>query len=292
MELCGRYQALSWRFDVYCSSPVVAAEVRRALVDLHSPGAAAAARYELVSPSAGAAGRLTLHGANVLVSQDEPLLYATLLWHLNRAVVASSADHVLLHAAAAEVDGRAVVLCAPSESGKTTLVAALVAAGWRYLTDEVVAVQPADGWLTPFPKPMSIDDGSWDTLARLRPEIPEAALHLAASQWQVPASSIRAGAVSDGARPAVLVLPQYAAGATTQLTGMSRAEALVELMGQTFEPDRDRPRDLRVLADLVRASACYRLRSGQGVEMVAVLESLVTGVSSEHGDRLGASGQV
>ena len=52
------------------------------------------------------------------------------------------------------------------ESGKTTLVAGLVLAGLRYLTDEAVAIRPADGGITPFPKALSVDHGSWPSCRR------------------------------------------------------------------------------------------------------------------------------
>lgn len=50
----------------------------------------------------------------------------------------------VLHASAVAVDGRAVAFCGPSGSGKSVLVAALSAAGYPLVTDEVCCVR-ADG---------------------------------------------------------------------------------------------------------------------------------------------------
>jgi hypothetical protein len=48
----------------------------------------------------------------------------------------------VLHAAAVERDGRAIVLAGPSGAGKTTLMLALIARGMRMSTDEIVHIDP------------------------------------------------------------------------------------------------------------------------------------------------------
>lgn len=49
----------------------------------------------------------------------------------------------LLHAAALERDGRAFVFAGPSGAGKTSLTLALLARGWRLLTEEIALVDRA-----------------------------------------------------------------------------------------------------------------------------------------------------
>ena len=219
-------------------------------------------RYELRRPALGQPGRLALDDEVISQSPDAALLYATLLWHVNRGVERASRGHVLLHAAAAERDGAAVLLVAPSGKGKSTLVAGLVRAGLRYLTDEAVALRPCDGGITPYPKSLSIEQGSWDVLADLRQHVPVSSTSLSPEQWQVPVDALRPDAVSAGARTTLVVLPRYEAGAASTLTPLRRSDVLVQLMDQRFAPDRDRPRDFAVLADVVRGSACYGLLSG------------------------------
>lgn len=57
--------------------------------------------------------------------------------------------HVIcLHASVVELDGKAVVVCAPKGSGKSTLAAALVRDGaGRLIADDVAAIQSVDGKL-------------------------------------------------------------------------------------------------------------------------------------------------
>jgi hypothetical protein len=49
----------------------------------------------------------------------------------------------LLHAAALDISGRALVLCGPSGAGKTTLTLALAARGYRILSEEIVWIGPS-----------------------------------------------------------------------------------------------------------------------------------------------------
>lgn len=59
---------------------------------------------------------------------------------LYHALIEAAKPGWLLHAAALERDGRAIVFAGPSGAGKTTLSIALIARGWRTLTEEIVLV--------------------------------------------------------------------------------------------------------------------------------------------------------
>jgi hypothetical protein len=65
----------------------------------------------------------------------------------------------ILHAAAVEVAGRALVLCGASGAGKTTLALALVARGFRLLTEEVAWIG-ADCSVRGLPRPLHVPEGS------------------------------------------------------------------------------------------------------------------------------------
>lgn len=67
---------------------------------------------------------------------------------------------LLLHAAAVERDGRALVLTGESGAGKSTLAALLQPRGWRLLADEFVLIDPATGLVNPFPRPISLKNAA------------------------------------------------------------------------------------------------------------------------------------
>ncbi len=77
-----------------------------------------------------------------------------------RAIESAMGRHLMFHAAALTDDrGVALVLVAPSGTGKTTAASTLGASGFGYVTDETVAVT-VDGRALPYPKPLSLVCGS------------------------------------------------------------------------------------------------------------------------------------
>jgi hypothetical protein len=110
----------------------------------------AGARFELTASGDVIEDGRVLNGAVPGASPVERLESAV------RAHVALNAPaHVFVHAGAVVHHGRAMLIPGSSFSGKTTLVAALVARGAAYASDEF-AVLDADGLVHPFPKPLSM----------------------------------------------------------------------------------------------------------------------------------------
>ncbi|MGQ9525326.1 MAG: hypothetical protein ACUVTZ_10875 [Armatimonadota bacterium] len=60
-------------------------------------------------------------------------------------------DILWLHAGGAEIDGSAVLACGPWGSGKSSLTTALCGMGWRYLSDDIVGIEPHSAFAVPFP---------------------------------------------------------------------------------------------------------------------------------------------
>jgi hypothetical protein len=60
-------------------------------------------------------------------------------------------DLIWTHAGVAARGNRAFMFCGPSGQGKSTLVAALLARGWTYFSDEIAAIDGASGTVHPFP---------------------------------------------------------------------------------------------------------------------------------------------
>jgi len=65
-------------------------------------------------------------------------------------------DHDLFHGAALSRNGRGLVLCGESGFGKSTLTLALLARGWKFLSDEVAAIDEKRPLLVPFPKALEL----------------------------------------------------------------------------------------------------------------------------------------
>lgn len=195
-------------------------------------------------------------------------------WHVNRAVIERTVDsHVLLHSAAAVRGGVTVILPADQESGKTTTVAGLLRSGFDYVTDEAVALDPISAWVTPFPKSLSLDPGSWALFAECRPmHSPDRV-----RQWQVPACSLGAHVVRHVVPPPrVIVFPKYVAGADTTVLPLSKAEAVHELARMSFDFPRHASRNLATLGRVSRHATAARLVIGSLSEAIDAIDAIVS----------------
>lgn len=295
-----RCRGLEYTFEVATNDAALRDYLEDVLAGLADPGAGVASRHELLDLAARSTARNSgterthpvaedgtadtasgLPPARYLLRYDgEPFLATELLdwalavlqWHINAEVVRRSTPRFpLVHAAAAVSGGVAVLLPAPPESGKTTTVAGLIRAGFDYLTDEAVAIDPDTLLALPYPKALSIDGGSWEVLADLRP--PHAGR--ISGQWQVPPHLVRPDAVAKPAPVGFVVTPAYRAGAATRLERISRADTLMVLADSTFNFQDDPQRNLAVLQRLVAGADCFRLTVGDLESAVRLIDELV-----------------
>jgi hypothetical protein len=211
-----------------------------------------------------------------VVAQSESVgsLAGSFVHALNREAI--SADYgVMCHAGGVEHNGIGVLLPADPESGKTTLTAGLVRAGFSYLTDEAVMFDPVSGLIEPYPKPLSVDAGSHPLFPELEPPPAPGDEHAPTDQWQVAPDSIRAGAVGGPCRANLIVFPKYQSDSVTALAPLTRAAGLVELATNTFH-FRDHPRrSLAALATIVERARCFRLTVARLDEACSMVDELV-----------------
>jgi len=116
--------------------------------------------------ASGASGwRLFADGALVAQSGDLDALCERFQADLELFVAIHARTRVIVHAGVVGWQGRAIVIPGRSFSGKTTLVAALIRLGAEYYSDEHAVFDP-QGFVWPFPKPLSIRMGSGAREAR------------------------------------------------------------------------------------------------------------------------------
>jgi hypothetical protein len=206
--------------------------------------------------------RLYRDGDRLLDTPDASRAVLYLLWDVNQRVFRSTNDHLLVHASAVSYEGRAVLMSAPSESGKSTLSLGLVERGLGYLTDEAAALDLASLLVQPFPKAVSVDVGAQSFLEHLRPPADPTIAPYLHGQWQVTPDAIRVGAVGGPAAPAWIVAPRYVRDAETALVPMTRAETLSLLLEQALNLHVHGRAGFDCLAEVVRRCRCFRLVMG------------------------------
>jgi hypothetical protein len=200
-------------------------------------------------------------------------LVASLVRDINHRAI-ESCELLALHAGGVEHDDVGLVFPGRMEAGKTTLVTGLVRAGMNYLTDEAVAIDRETLLICPYPKPLSLDPGSWALFPELEPEARLSSDDYKLDQWQVPSSAIRAGAVGRPCPVRVVIFPRYEPGAPTVMEPLRRAEALIRLTENTFHFETQRRTALDLLAEVVRLADCYHLTVGDLDEAVVLVSSV------------------
>ncbi|MBV9598309.1 MAG: hypothetical protein JOZ87_15770 [Chloroflexi bacterium] len=193
------------------------------------------------------------------------------------AVEALDTRYLLIHAGAVAFGARGLLLPAAAGSGKSTLVAGLVAAGFQYLSDEVGVVDPETMQLLPFAKRLYIKAGGARALAGIYPELTTRVPRLRSAQetiWYLapPSDAWPAGPVTFR----YVVVPQYVAGARTELAPMPRTAALSHVVGQSYRLQAHGGTRMGHLIEAMRAADCYALTIGSLRQAVDQLQHLVT----------------
>ena len=270
----GPRQVLSTTVSVCFQEPLVSAPVLSLLREF--PSAPAAAHPFRVSRGGDPDSdtHVQLFDARRMVYDGySPTACSTLLMtKINTvAMKAETAVRSVLHAGAVRRADAVVALPAAMESGKTTLVAGLLDAGFDYLTDELAPVDE-DLRVLPYPKPLSVDRGSWPVLPRWAPDRPDAA----DEQWLVHPRAVSGRAPAAAGSLQLVVLPRYSPTApVTAARPLAGSEALLALLACAFDFEQHPGRDLERLADVVRRVPVYELAVRELAGAVETVAGLV-----------------
>jgi hypothetical protein len=175
-----------------------------------------------------------------------------------------SPEHIFIHAGVVTWHGRAVILPGESESGKSTLVRALVEAGATYFTDEY-AVLDADGIVYPYLRHLSQREGPFGPAGRV-----DLASHAPSAE------EVRAGA------PVALVaLTRFEEGSTWRAERLGPGAAMLA-MSQHVIAIRRRPAEaFAVMSRVVEGAVVVDGVRGDATDAAArILHALDAGGSA------------
>ncbi len=269
------FRLVDYEFSLVCEPPVAADAIAPLFagcrVDRVDPSADAFA----IRPSRGsneANVELTLLGKRVALGPVEVAVDRLIFETSSRAFATS--DLLFVHAGVVALDGRGVMLPAPPDHGKSTIVAALVHSGFDFLSDEAAALDLSEGAVWPFPRPMMLSGSSLAALPRIDHQIDEEARVVGSQKYPLVLDDLRIDAMGTTCRVAFIVAPTYVPGAVTRLEQAGRAETLRLLVEQGFNLVRFGAKGFRLLSEVVQRAQCYRLTIGDlptAVEAVRVL---------------------
>jgi hypothetical protein len=234
------------------------------------------AEYSLAVEPRGAAPYALYFGDRMIqVAGSGAWMFDRVMADVTERALFENAKVVALHAGAVSLDGMGVVLPATAGSGKSTLTCALVIDGFDLLSDEAALIDPLDGAVKPFLRPIALERPSFDVLPGIFERLPEAYRSFRSGRIYLGADDLRAGCVGRPSGVAHIVFPRYEAGATTELVPVGRAEALAEMITGCFNRRTFGPRSVEILARVVRDATCHRLLIGDLSSAVRAVRSLI-----------------
>ncbi len=228
-------------------------------------------------------GRFLIRPAGIDIDWEGGTGFQHYLQSIGIAIWLELRGIVCLHANALEHNGSAIGLLAPSGMGKTTLSAKLLEAGWRFLSDDMLALyRRASGW-TVFP--------SWPRM-RMWPDVGVALLGSAFEQgkpvhhrFSKRSVGVGGGCVSNGKSGfpigTLYVLDRVAdATGSATLIPIGAAEAAVLLMRNSIIGSASvalglQQRRLALISEILTEVDVIRLRYPYGLRLLGSVSKLI-----------------
>jgi hypothetical protein len=203
--------------------------------------------------------------------------FALLEWGLNWCVAGHAHHYLMLHAAALERNGLAVILPGDPGAGKSTLTAALMLSGWRLLSDEIALVDRDDGCLVGLARPVSLKNASIDVIRSAYPDAfigaPAYDTHKGTVAHLRPTEDSVAR-VDERAQPRWIIFPRWREGVEARLTLHSRADAFLHTASHAFNYSLLGSLGFELNAALIDGCACHDFEYSRLDDAIRVLAEL------------------
>lgn len=208
--------------------------------------------------------------------------FPLLEWGLNWCIASTSHNWLLLHSAAVERDGKAVIFPALPGSGKSTLCSGLINRGWRLLSDEFGIVQQSPLAVVPLPRSIPLKNvsigviktfASAASIGRTYPKTRKGDIaHLAPAPQAIQQQSTHA-------EPRLIVFPTYQPGAETTITPLEKSAAFIRLSNNSFNYHAIMENGYNSLYQLVSHCDCYTLNYSDLEDVTTRLTDLISSES-------------
>ncbi|MDF1587174.1 hypothetical protein [Marinimicrococcus flavescens] len=270
--ICDRLHALGGvRVAIACDDPGLDPMVQTLFAPLRTSGAASPTHHLRLARD-GRRVVLWADGQAIAASADPDHALGLLIDAvLDRAWPAARWMAVAHAGAVADARG-AVLLPAPSGGGKSTLAAGLVAAGWRFLSDDIAPVDAGRAEVAPVPLALSAREGSWPILRQLFPGMRPVAT-LAFEEGRRRFLDLARYVAQEPAPLRALLVPQFDPSGAPGLDRLDPGQALAALVEGRCWLSRERPLLQRLLS-LLETVPAFKGRYRTLEEGVALVNGL------------------
>jgi len=275
------FQGLDVRFEIETDDETLGRYLAALLDPLREAGCHDSAarvhprplRYSITAGADGAPFLIALDGFVVGRPVGAPAAAAMVMWHVNQLVSTGSSRLLQFHASGVTANGVTIAFPASMNSGKSTLVTALVQAGFAYVTDETVAVEPDTLLTHPYPKAIGLDPGSW----RLFPQYESIGAGGDPSffhrKWYLDPRSMGVP-IAERAPLGLVVLPRYFPGGAVEVARLDAPAAALELAQNSFNLAATGQHGVDAIARIAQHVPCYRMGFDDLDDAVRVIREL------------------
>ncbi len=210
------------------------------------------------------------------VDQEKSLIFHSdnlddIFWNVEYAFFCEALwrnnDLIQIHGAAVERDGRALVFLGDSYVGKSTMTLHLIRRGYRFLSDEVVLIDPVSCRLKPFPRNLLVRRGALESdsiLNQLREGRWRYNDDRGETKWLVDPLEVGAGEEPCEAVVERIYCLKRDADAEPLLEPIGSRAVVEEMLGQAFNNEFMERSAVEAVIQIAMASQTFRLRAPHG----------------------------
>jgi len=202
-------------------------------------------------------------------------------WGLNWCIAMSAHQNIMLHSAALEYKGIAIIFPAMPGSGKSTLCSALMLRGWRLLSDEFGIIEPKSGKVIPIPRAIPLKNNSISIIndfsekSILGPTFKGTkkgdVAHLAPTSESFTRQN-------EWVTPALVIFPKYETSIHCNLSKQEKSLAFVGVTKNSFNYHLTQSRGYKTLSTLIKKCETYDLQYSHLNDAIKALNQLVDDV--------------
>ena len=203
--------------------------------------------------------------------------YPLFEWGLNWAIGSRAHQYLMFHSAVVERNGKAIILPAVPGSGKSTLCAALMASGWRLLSDEFGIIRMDDGMLLPLPRPIPLKNASIPVIKSFATDWEMGPVYPKTRKGDVCHMKPSADSIRQSSEPAIpswVIFPRYQAGADASLRSLPASERFARLSLNSFNYQLKAQAGFDQVARMISECEFYTFKYDDLTTAVATLDRL------------------